>query len=449
LNYHQAISYLYGLIDYEKSPRFPYSQVKLKRSRELFKRLGNPEKQLKIISVAGTKGKGSTSAILSSILQHAGFKVGLYTSPHLVDFRERIRVNFTWIPPEALAELTTNLKPVIEGMREHYPFGSPTYFEVSVAMAYLYFLSQGVDFAVMEVGLGGRLDATNTGKPVLSIITPISYDHMEILGDTLEKIAGEKAGIIKRGSPLILAPQLPESLKKLNRIISAKQVSTIRVGEDTGWKLIESGLRGSRFDFYGIKKQYRDLSLPLMGAHQLVNTATALSAIEQLEERGYQIFESAIKAGVAQVAWPGRNELFDSLPRVLLDVAHNLASARALGEVIRQIVPRHKAVLVFGILKEKDIRGVLSELLPLCSRVYFTTPNNPRAENSEVLLEISREFLVEGQIAASPLEALKAAMKAAAPGELVVIAGSFYLAGELRPLIEKLAAQNKLQEGIN
>ena len=438
MNYQQALNYLYGLIDYEKTPRFPYNKVKLRRAQELFRRLGNPEKKLKTIIVAGTKGKGSTSAMLSSILYFSGIKVGLYTSPHLSDFRERIRFNMNLIEQDSLAELISGLKPVVEGMAHDYAWGAPTYFEVSVALAYLYFLRKSVDFAVMEVGLGGRLDATNTGQPFLSVITPISYDHTEILGKTLTEIAGEKAGVIKSKTPLIMAPQLPEARRALEAVAAKKKIEVVRVGEDTGWAIKESNDKGSRFDFWGKNSRYFNLLLPLLGEHQLLNAATVLTAVEKLKQMGVFISDTAVKNGLEQITWPGRTELFRCRPAVILDVAHNPASAHALGEVIRQVSPQRKAVLLFGILKDKDAQGVLRELLPLCSKVVFTTPANPRAQQAEQLLPFIRDFQLEAEVVNSPSEAFKHAFSQTDGRDLLVIAGSFYLAGELRPILEDI-----------
>jgi dihydrofolate synthase/folylpolyglutamate synthase len=390
--------------------------------RRLLRRLGSPQEGCKSILVGGTNGKGSTAATLAAILQAAGYRVGLYTSPHLVDFRERIRVDGTMIPEETLRE---RIRRVRREDRE-----GVTYFEFTTALAFLHFARCRVDVAVLEVGMGGRLDATNVVRPELSIISNIAMDHAEYLGRRLEDIAREKAGIIKRGGVCITAARQAPVLAVIGKVCREKRARLLRVGREIRIR----AKAGGSFDFRGPALELTDLALVLKGAHQRENTACALGALGILRGRGFTIDDGAIRRGLAAVRWAGRLEIVAESPPILLDGAHNPAGAAALGKALGEFTYR-KLILVLGILADKDYRGMIRRLAPLAHRLIVTRPPDERALAPDVLATEARRWCRRVEVRANPRDAVARARAVARPEDLICVAGSLYLVGAVRPLL--------------
>ena len=440
MTYQETIQYLESFINYEKIPAYPYKEsLKLERVNDFLEQIGNPHYALKCIHVAGTKGKGSTCAFIAYILRAAGYKVGLYTSPHLADFRERIRIlspkargqrpqaDFEgMISRDQLRRLVKKLKPDIERYNKGSAYGPLSFFEVYTALAFVYFKEQQVDFTVLETGMGGRLDATNVVSPLVCAITPISYEHTQKLGSTLKQIAGEKAGIIKEGGLIVVsAPQAKEA----GQIIRKKCA-------ETGVKLLEAGddiryLKAKRsFDIKGAAFEYQDLKIRLLGEHQLINATVAVGVITALSAYGANIGARAIKGGLYKTRWPGRCEIVARKPYVILDGAQNVASARVLKNSIRENFHYQKLNLVLGISSDKDIKGVCKELYNLADKVILTRADNPRAVSPESLARYFKGkqiYLTENIKAAKKTAAAISGIK-----DLILVTGSLFVVGEFR-----------------
>ncbi|MFA5116085.1 MAG: folylpolyglutamate synthase/dihydrofolate synthase family protein [Candidatus Omnitrophota bacterium] len=445
MTYPQALKYLNSLINYEKIPEYPYKEsLKLERIRDFLALLGNPQEALKSIHIAGTKGKGSTCAFIAYILKYAGYKVGLYTSPHLSDFRERIRIlrgirainnphpEFEgMISKNELACLVKKLQKTIESYNKRSPYGPLSFFEVYTALAFIYFKEKKVDFAVIETGLGGRLDATNTVDPLICAITPISYEHTQKLGNTLKEIAGEKAGIIKssaingRTSIVISAPQAKEARDAIRKRCNEKKSRLYEVGKD-----IRCAKKNGRADIEGIFEKYKDLKISLTGRHQLVNAAVAAGAIETLNFYGINIKKAAIRKGLANTLWPGRCEVVSKHPLILVDGAQNRASAKTLKETLKENFHYNRLILVLGISKDKDIRGVCSELRPLADKVILTCADNPRAASPADLIPYFNGK--EAYLTKNLKEAKKLSLSIASGKDLILVTGSLFILGEFR-----------------
>lgn len=407
----------------------------LGRISELLKRLGGPHLGLRIVHVGGTNGKGSTSAMLASILKEAGYRTGAFTSPHLHSYTERFRINGVEIIPAVLAGLIEEIKPPLEDMvRDGYEH--PTEFEVLTATAFLYFKRQEVDFLVMEVGLGGDIDSTNVANALLSVITNVTMDHMDYLGNSIEDIAMIKAGIIKPGIPVITAAE-GAALEVIEKVCRKKNCRLVLIGRDVKWEQISASVEGQDFTIRGLKDEYRDLKLFLLGRHQLVNAATVVAAVEILTEKGAVISPADIQKGLAAARWPGRFEIMCRDPLVVIDGAHNLEGARSLRRVLEEIFPGHGMVLVIGVLGDKEREKVVSELAPLARAVVVTRPNSPRAGNWRELAVEAGRYVSEVYLKESIAEALNQAVSLARPGEMVCITGSLYMIAEARELILK------------
>jgi dihydrofolate synthase/folylpolyglutamate synthase len=421
--YQKAIQYLESFINYEKIASYPYREsCKLERIKDFLAAIGDPQEALRCIHVAGTKGKGSTCAFISYILREAGFRVGLYTSPHLSDFRERIRIlerqNTSTSNPfegmitkRGLTAIVDRLKPAIDKYNKISKYGPLSFFEVYTALAFVYFKEQQTDFVVLETGLGGRLDATNTVNALVSVITPISYEHTDKLGSTLAEIAGEKAGIIKgdqgiRGSGdqaiVISAPQEEE----------ARDVIRNRCKE-AGATLCQPKIR--------------KLKIKLYGDHQQVNANVALAAVRALK---IGISGATIRRGLQNTVWPGRCEIVSKYPLVVLDGAQNVASAKAIKEAVRKNFKYKKLILILGISKDKDIKGICSELYDLADEVILTRADNPRATKPEDLRSHFKNK--KAYLTKSVLEAKRFADKFAMKKDLLLVTGSLFVVGEAR-----------------
>jgi len=437
MTYAAALRYLDSLIRTDR-PRRPYHDEKLARMRHLLSLLGDPNCRLRTVLVAGTKGKGSTAVMIAAILRALGLRVGLTVKPHLIDYRERIQVAGHKISRADLAALVDKIRPVIEGSRDLI-WGAPTYVETTVALAFLHFVEARVDLAVVEVGIGGRLDATNVLDPLVSVITPISYDHTEILGDTLTAIAGEKAGIVRAGGRVVSAPQPDEALRTITRIVEEKHARLVVVGRDIEVRLEASSLEGVRAIVRGLRDTY-SVRVPLLGRHQAVNAATAIGAVEQLGDESIPVGADAIRRGLATVKWPARVELIDTAPYILIDVGHNPASMAALRDALQELLGGRRLVLVFGMLATKDYRTVTAMIAPLADAVITTTPDNPHALPAEELAVEVRRYT--GRVTAVPDRYLAVERGRALVGseDVLLITGSFYLVGEAREWLRRRKA---------
>jgi dihydrofolate synthase/folylpolyglutamate synthase len=439
MTYDDALAFWCGRIDYERRQPRP-GDLKLDRMRSLLRRLGDPHRRVRCVHVAGTKGKGSTSAILAAILRAAGLRTGLFTSPHLSDVSERVQVNGVPIIRE---ELAARMGEVAAAVRELDAEGDPTraatFFEVITALAFLHFECRRVDVAVLEVGLGGRFDSTNVCDPLISIITNVSYDHMAILGDTLREIAYQKAGIIKRRVPVVSTAEHPQ-VRALIESVAAECSSPVSlVGRDFQWAR-EAGdpYRPGRVRIMTCRSRYGPLPLALFGRHQGANAAAAVAAAERVRDAGVPIPDAAIAAGLRDVTWPARLELVRRRPTVVLDCAHNVASAAALAETLRVSFPvtghRH---LIFATSSDKQILEILNILAPAFDRFHLTRyQSNPRsADPTAMAKQLDGLGKTNVTIYPAPVDAWQAASSEVGPDDAIVIAGSVFLAGELRPLV--------------
>ena len=429
MTYADVQRFLEDLIRPER-PRRPYTDVKLARMRDLLARIGDPQAGLRGILVAGTKGKGSTAVMLSEILRRAGLRTGLAVKPHLVDYRERIQVDGEMIPEQDLVSLVEEVRPAVEAGGAG-PWGLATYVEVTVAMAFLYFVRRRVDAAVVEVGIGGRLDATNTLDPVVSVITPISYDHTELLGTTLEAIAGEKAGIIRPGGRVVSAPQPPEADSVITQAAAAAGAHLVRVGSDVAVRLLEASLGGVHAEIETGGDRY-DVRVPLIGRHQALNAATAIAAAEALRDRGIAVPRETIRAALAGVRWPARVELVSTRPYTIVDAGHNPASMTALRDTLAELLGGRRLVLLFGMLATKDYRAVTALIAPLADQVVTTRPDNPHALTAEDLAAEVRRHTPSVVAIEDRGLALAEARRLTGPDDVLVITGSFYMVGEVR-----------------
>jgi dihydrofolate synthase/folylpolyglutamate synthase len=433
MTYAEAVFYLESLIDYERTPAGAAAARlwNLDRMRGMLEAVGNPHLRLRCLHLAGTKGKGSTAAMAASILTAAGHRTGLYTSPHLVSFQERIRVDGAPLPEEEVVSLVEEVRPVIEEARAS-EFGPPSFFEAYTLIGFLYFARASVDLAVIETGLGGRLDATNVIAPLACAITRLGYDHRLELGDTLTQIAREKAGIIKPGVPVVSAPQLAEALEVLQEVCLERRAQLLVVGEEGGPRVEAAryDARCLRLTLRGINRVYRDLECPLVGRHQAENAAVAVGLVELAERQGLAVGEEAVRQGLASVRWPGRFQIVRHRPTVVLDGAHDEAAAEALAETLRELFPDRRIFLVLSLGRDKDAAAIAARLCPLADRVIATASSSPRAlaasELKEALFRYSRHTA-----AYTPASlAIQAALDQARPTDVVVITGSLYLIGE-------------------
>ena len=432
MNYHEAINYILSFTDYEKLPASLYmaASFDLRRMADLIERLGNPHLASPAIHIAGTKGKGSTAAMIASALSAAGYRSGLYTSPHLHTFRERITIDGEMIAEEEFSVLAERLQPEIDEVNRRHNYGEITTFEILTALAFACFSGQRVDFQVLEVGLGGRLDATNVVTPRLAVITSLSLDHAEVLGDSLAKIAGEKAGIIKPGAVVVSAPQPGEAAEVIREVCDRNGASLIEVGRDITWKKLTSNMAGQSFEVRGKKGSYQ-LAIPLIGGHQLENAAVAVAALEALA-----IGAEDMARGLAQVRWPGRLEMLRDKPLFLVDGAHNADSARRLREAIEEYLNFDRLILIAGASSDKDIAGMLGELAPISSLIVVTRSRHPRALAPALILDEMERQGVKGELAESVSSAAERALAIAGPDDLICATGSLFVAAEAREYIK-------------
>ncbi|MGC9346888.1 MAG: bifunctional folylpolyglutamate synthase/dihydrofolate synthase [Anaerolineae bacterium] len=432
MKYHDVLRYLYGLVDYEKRriERYSPREFKLERMVDFLEKLDNPHSSYPTIHVAGTKGKGSVSTMMAEIAKAGGLRTGLYVSPHLHTYRERIQINRELISRSAMANLVEEIQPIVETVP------GLTTFEVTTALAFLYFQRKEVDLAVMEVGLGGRLDATNVILPEISIITSLSLDHTYLLGDTLAEIAWEKAGIIKPGVPVVTAPQKVEALDVLRDVTHERDAELTIVGEEWTWEPISRSLDGQV-----IRVSKRNGPSPfegtyevrLLGDFQQENATVAVAAAAVLGKTGHTwASPEATRIALREAQWPGRMEVLSSNPPLLIDCAHNPYSAQVLIDSLKTWFPGTSWLLIYGASNDKDIKGMLKALLPHTEHVIVTRSYHPRAAAPYILADICADLGKGAEIAVSAERALEQACRRLQPGWGIIATGSIFLAADIR-----------------
>ncbi len=436
MDYREALDYILSFTNLEKLPPAYWSRhFDLRRMDEFLEGLGNPHLAARSVLVAGSKGKGSTCAMIASSLVAAGYRTGLYTSPHLHTFRERVRIGGEIIAEEELVGVVERLKPQIEAVNRRRAYGELTTFEILTGMAFTYFREQEVDFQVLEVGLGGRLDATNVVTPEVSVITSISMEHAEVLGDSLQMIAREKAGIIKPHGVVVSSRQHSEVASVVSDVCREKEARLIVVGEDVTWRKLSSDISGQSLEVDGRAASY-ELSLPLLGEHQLENAATAVAALEVLG-----VGAADISSGLGNVSWPGRLEVLQQQPIFLVDGAHNEDSARRLKDAIERDLGFDRVILIMGVSSDKDMAAMVEELAAISSFVIATRSRHPRALDPALLLGEFSKRRVPGEVVESVAAAAERALAMAQPDDLVCATGSLFVVAEAREYVHHITGE--------
>ena len=428
MDYKAALDYILSFADYERLPRSAVV-FDLRRIEMLLERLGSPQEAARSVHIAGTKGKGSTAAMIASILTQAGYRTGLYTSPHLLSFTERIQVDGKPVDEDTFGRLAEALKPEVEAVNRSGTFGELTTFELLTALAFKYFQESEVDYQVLETGLGGRLDATNVVKPEVCAITSISFDHMDVLGDTLTRIATEKAGIIKPGSIVVCSPQLTEAMETIERICREREARLVRV-DSRNWQRKAFSSEGQSFTLTGMLGSY-ELKIPLLGEHQLENAATAVAIVEVLSELGAKISPESIAAGLAQVHWPGRLQILQREPCVIVDGAHNADSAKRLVRSLERYFDFERLFLIFGASADKNASGIVAELASLPGTVIIARSRHPRAVEPARLVDEFSKWGIIPETTQDVASAVELALARAAPGDLICATGSLFIVAEV------------------
>ena len=451
MNYQEALAYLYSLSDFERGG--PYTrdpEENLPRELRLLELLGNPQHSYTCTLIAGTKGKGSTSALIERVLREAGVRTGLYTQPDLHTFRERMRVNGRLISESEVAALVFEIRAAVEAIQERHEFGPYITYEVATALALLHFSRQHVEHAVLEVGLGGRLDATNVTQPLVSVITSISYDHTQILGNTLREIATEKAGIIKPNAVVVTSAQAPEALLAIAVVCQQRQARLVRVGSagiDPAQAEVEAGQlptlsyryhlekrseEGQRFTIWTPTQTYSGLEIPLRGEYQIENATAALATLDMLREHGIVWNEAALRAGFLAVRWPARIEVIGHDPTIIVDGAHNTDSMQKLIQALRDSFTMHHLIVVLSLFRDKDLAGIARALAEV-DVVVLTRMASPRAASIEALQAAFAEHApnVRIETASDSHQAMDLALDLAEDSDLICATGSLYVAGEV------------------
>lgn len=437
MNYLEALNYLY--ID----RNFSKIRPGLERVRKFLDYLGNPQKSYEFAHVTGTNGKGSTSNFLFELLKSTGMKVGLYTSPHFVTFRERIKINDEMVGKDYVRDFVKSTIPIIRKMDAEGRKNMLTFFEITTAMAFEYFKDMNVDFVVLEVGLGGRFDATNViDKPVLSVITNVDFDHTKILGNTLESIAFEKAGIIKGNSKVVTGETKERALKIIKEGASRKKANVYRFGEDFGYKDYSLNVNSNEFDYLGLWRNLYNLKISMNGEHQLINCSIALASFEIIvKELGLKFSENGIRNTLKKVKWPGRFEVMhlDS-KEIVLDGAHNPAGILSLKKSLEIYYPQKKKIAVLGILDDKDYKKMITEINDVFSEVILTKPVSYRTSNINEILGFLKILRNKNEVEyiENPIKAFKKAFDECREDCIIVVAGSLYLVGYLRDYLIKV-----------
>ncbi len=430
MNYNEAMKYITEVGNFG-------SNYGLERTFRLLELLGNPQNNLKLIHIAGTNGKGSTTAMITKMLSGLGYKVGMYTSPFLEEFEERIQINGENIPKDVLAELVTLIKPSIDKVKEE-GYGHPTEFEMITVLMILYFEREKVDFGVVEVGLGGRLDSTNVIMPIVSVITSISFDHTNLLGNSLREIAGEKCGIIKKDIPTVVFPQDKEAIDVVIKKCKSENSKLYEVNLNDA-ELLEIIKGDKPFQRVKIKgsKEYI-LELPLLGEHQIYNLTLAIKVLEVIEKQGLVVLNNeSIKKSIREVSWKGRLEVLGNKPLIVIDGAHNIQGISTLKTNIEKYFNYENIYLILGILADKDVEKMVKEITPLAKKVYAVTPHSIRAELAEDLRMEIIKYNKNCKAYESYEDAFNNALKDAKEDDLIIASGSLYMIGDMRKIIVK------------
>jgi len=426
MNYKAAMEYI------QNTAKFG-SNLGLERTEKILELLGNPQDKIKCIHVAGTNGKGSTTAMITQILRSAGYKTGMYTSPFLEEFEERIQVDGINIDKDDLAGTVTEVSRAVEKVTS-LGYDHPTEFEIVTCAMFKYFSDVNVDFAVIEVGLGGRLDSTNVITPILSVITSISLDHTGVLGNTLKEIAGEKAGIIKKGIPVVTYPQEKEAGQVISDVCRSLGCELVSIKPDSG-EFVETVKLTQKIRVKTDRQMY-ELDLSLLGKHQIMNCAVAVNAAEKLQELGLCISRDDIISALGKVKWIGRLEALRENPLVVIDGAHNIDGVTLLSESLKTYFKYEKLILIIGILRDKQVEEMIGMIAPQAHRVIAVTPNSGRAESAAELNEVIVKFNRNSEACDDYGEAFEKALGYAGKDDLVLVCGSLYMIGDMRKVIK-------------
>jgi dihydrofolate synthase/folylpolyglutamate synthase len=447
MTYEQALDFWFGRINYEKTAPHP-GDLKLDRMREFLGRLGNPHEGLRIVHVAGSKGKGSVAAMLATVLQQAGYRTGLFTSPHLCRVEERIQIDRVPIAAEDLTALLEEIRDAVEGPKQASIL-TPTFFEIATALGFLHFARRQVDVAVIEVGLGGRFDSTNVCRPLVAVITSISLDHTELLGHRLASIAMEKAGIVKPGCAVVSGATVSEARAVIETICRERGAPLRQLEVDFRYRY-EPGrvipqpstfvLHKPRMQIITPQRTWPEMELGLLGHHQADNAAVAVACLEPLRDLGLRLDDSAVSVGLSTVQWPARLEVFGGQPLVVLDCAHNIASIQAFLDTLAASFPPGRRWLIFAGSTDKDLPAMLRLLAPHFAHAYLTRYHtNPRSAAPEQLAAmLGSASVLPYTLCPTPADACRKVMTVVTPADLICVTGSVFLAGELRPMLGSL-----------
>lgn len=427
MNYRETMDYIHNTAKFGMN-------FGLKRTKRLLEYLGSPHEKLKCIHIAGTNGKGSTSAMVAEILKESGYKVGLYTSPFLEEFEERIQINSVNIPKEKLCSVIEKVSKAVDKVSKE-GLGDPTEFEIITAAMFLYYYEENIDIAVVEVGLGGRLDSTNILDPMLTVITSISYDHVGILGTTLKEIATEKAGIIKEGVPLVLYPVEEEAREAIVSVAKMKncEINSVASNDAEFIKIIEEEKM-----YQVVRYNNEEYKLALLGTHQVINFSVVMKIVESLRKLGYTISNENVKNALKNVVWKGRMEVVANKPYILLDGAHNLGGIEKLKESLNKYFNYSKLILIIGILGDKDVEHMLEKIIPSAEEIITVTPNSPRAM-SATELKSKIERITSKKVSSFDRyeEAFGYAKDISNEDDMILICGSLYMIGDMRKIVVK------------
>lgn len=414
-------------IAYMENVPWQGTRLGLERTQELLEKLGNPEKRLRFIHIAGTNGKGSTASMTASVLRKAGYITGLYISPYLQVFNERMSVNGENITDEELGEITDRVHLVAEEMED-----APTEFELMTVIAFLFFLQRGCDIVVLEVGMGGRLDSTNViSAPEAAVICNIGLDHVNELGNTLEKIAFEKAGIIKEGTDVILYQPSCDGVLQVVKAVCEQKRAALHVTDFDQIQSISDSITGQQFSY----REYVGLNLRLLGKHQLKNASVVLELMEVLRKKGYSISQEAIREGLSDTVWPGRFEVLLTKPVFIADGGHNRQCVEAVESALKQYFPGRKVLLIMGVLADKDYAAMIELLAPLAKEIYTVTPDSPRALSAQELAQKLEIYGKKTTVCQSASDAVKKALAQATEDDIICSVGSLYMTGEIRTAV--------------
>ena len=444
--YQIALRYLYSFIDYEKLPGAAPKRMSLEKIETLVNLLGHPERQYPVVHITGTKGKGSTAAIISSILNQSGYRVGLYTSPHLVTLRERVRINGEPLPKVDLCRMVEAIRGSIDVMTRSSAGGPETFFDVWTALAFLYFAECKVDIAVIEVGMGGRVDSTNVVQPSVCVITPIGLDHTDRLGHTIPEIACEKAGIIKEGVSTVISPQEPEALTVIRETCDRNRSPLTQVGRDIRYTIKESNTERQIVDVESPHFSYRGLELPLLGGYQAINAATAIGAADCLRKQKIGVTDEGIVRGLKSVTWPGRLQVIGRRPWVILDGAHNPMAAKSLTQNIRNLFPYHQAILILSLQLDKAIEELCQEFSAWADIIIVAGRRVMRRRQADPD-QVAALCAAHGRaVYTTPTvaEALAMANALAMEDDLICVSGSLTLVGEAMEVLQNLEPEETL-----